>query len=110
MKIHVGISISLYQYLDHQLQDGMMHQHEFDHMRYIVQRIFDLKLQIHAIEAEPSLPLPTDVIGHTIECCRIYTQRVYLQGRYSSMYVLVYGELYTGPACPYGCKLHKRGS
>ena len=57
---------SLYAALDHQLQDGLMTQHEFDRMRYIVRKLFDLKLQIHAIEAEPSLPLPDDVIGHTV--------------------------------------------
>ena len=28
---------SLYQALDHQLQDGLMDQHEFDRTRYIVQ-------------------------------------------------------------------------
>ena len=43
-----------------------MAQHEFDRMRYIVQKLFALKLQIHAIEAEPWLTLPADVIGHTI--------------------------------------------
>ena len=57
---------SLYAALDHQLQDGLMAQHEFDRMRYIVRKLFDLKLQIHAIEAEPSLSLPVDVIGHTV--------------------------------------------
>ena len=57
---------SLYTALDHQLKDGLMVQHEFDHMRYVVRKIFDLKLQIHVIEAEPSLPLPADVIGHTV--------------------------------------------
>ena len=41
---------SLYIALDHQLQDGLMAQHEFDHMRYIVQKLFDLKLQIHVIK------------------------------------------------------------
>ena len=54
------------QHLDHQLQDGLMAQHEFDRMRYIVRKPFELKLQIHAIEAEPALPLPVDVIGHTV--------------------------------------------
>ena len=57
---------SLYTALDHQLQDGLMAQHEIDRMGYIVQKLFDLKLQIHAIEAEPSLRLPVDVIGHTV--------------------------------------------
>ena len=57
---------SLYAALDHQLHDGLVAQDEFDRMRYVVRKLFDLKLQLHAIEAEPSLPLPADVIGHTI--------------------------------------------
>ena len=57
---------SLYTALDHQLPDGLMAQHEFDHMRYVVRELFGLKLQLHAIEAEPSLPLPADVIEHTV--------------------------------------------
>ena len=52
---------SLYTSFVHQLQDGLMVQHE-----YIVRKLIDLKQQIHAIEAEPSLPLPADVIGHTV--------------------------------------------
>ena len=57
---------SLHTALDHQLQDGLMVQHEFYRMRYIVRKLFDLKLQIHVIEAEPSSPLPADVIVHTV--------------------------------------------
>ena len=57
---------SLYAALDHQLQDGLMAQHEFVRMLYIVRKLFDLKPHIHAIEAEASLPLPADVIGHTV--------------------------------------------
>ena len=57
---------SLYAALDHQLQDGLLAQHEFDRMRYIVRKLFDVKLQIHAIKVEPSLPLPVDVVGHTV--------------------------------------------
>ena len=49
--------------LDHQLQDGLVAEHEFDRMRYVVRKLFYLKLQIHAIEAELSLPLPADVSG-----------------------------------------------
>ena len=56
---------SLYTALDPQLHDGLIAQHEFGCMRYIVRKLFDL-LQNHAIEAEPSLPLPADVIGHTV--------------------------------------------
>ena len=57
---------SLYTALDHQLRDGLVAQHEFDRMRYVVRKLFELKLQIHAIESEPSLPLPANVIEHTI--------------------------------------------
>ena len=74
---------SLYTALDHQLQDGPVPQHEFDRMRYVVRKLFDLNLQLHAIEAEPSLPLPADVVsipvlrGYTFEiaihlCVLIY--------------------------------------
>ena len=79
---------SLYAALDHQLQDGLMARHAFDRMRYIVRKLFDLKQQIHAIEAELSLPLPADVIGHTF---RGYTCKVVI--RYSSMLVLFCGAL-----------------
>ena len=57
---------SLYAALDHQLQDGLVVQHEYDRMRYVVRKLFDLKLQMRAIEAEPSLPPPADVVEHTI--------------------------------------------
>ena len=57
---------SLYTALDQQLQDRLLVQHDFDRMRYVLWKLFDLKLQIHAIGAEPSLPLPADVIEHTI--------------------------------------------
>ena len=57
---------SLYTAVDHQLQDGLVVQHEFVRMRYVVGKLFDLKWQMHAIEAEPSLPLPADAIEHTI--------------------------------------------
>ena len=56
----------LYTTLDPQLQGGLVVQHEFDRMRYVVQKLFYLKLQTHAIEAQRSLPLPADVIEHTI--------------------------------------------
>ena len=47
--------------LDHQLQDGLMEQHEFDHTRYIVRKLWELKLQIHKIEKEDVQP--SDIIG-----------------------------------------------
>ena len=57
---------SSYAALDHQLQDGRMVQHEYDRMQYVVRKLFDLKLQKRAIEAETSLPPPADVVEHTI--------------------------------------------
>ena len=35
--------------LDHQLQDGLMSQQESDRMRFIVGKLWDLKLQIHIL-------------------------------------------------------------
>ena len=43
---------SLYTALDRQLQDGLMGQQECDRMRFIVGKLWDLKLQIHMIEKE----------------------------------------------------------
>ena len=55
---------SLYTALDHQLQDGLMDQHEFYRTRYIVRKLWDLKLHIHMIEKEGTQLY--DVIGHVI--------------------------------------------
>ena len=55
---------SLYTALDHQLQDGLMGQQEFDSTRFIVRKLWDLKLQIHMIEKEGTQL--SDVIGHVI--------------------------------------------
>ena len=41
---------SLYTPLDHQLQDGLMDQQEFDRTWFIVRKLWDLKLQVHMIE------------------------------------------------------------
>ena len=38
---------SLYTALDHQLQDELMDQHEFDRTPYMVRKLWDMKLQIH---------------------------------------------------------------
>ena len=59
---------SLYTALDNQLQDVLVAGQEYAvcGMRYVVRKLFDLKLQIHAIETEPSLALPADGIEHTI--------------------------------------------
>ena len=53
---------SLYTALGHQLQDGLMGQQEFDRTRFIVRKLWDLKLQIDMIEKEGTQP--PDVIGH----------------------------------------------
>ena len=55
---------SLYTSLDHQLEDGLMSQQKFDRIRFIVGKLWDLKLQIHMIEKECAQL--TDVIGHVI--------------------------------------------
>ena len=55
---------SLYTALDHQLEDGLMGQQEPDRMRFIVGKLWDLKLQIHMIEKECAQL--SDVIGHAI--------------------------------------------
>ena len=36
--------------LDHQVEDGLMRQKECDRMRFIVEKSWDLKLQIHLLE------------------------------------------------------------
>ena len=54
----------MYRALDHQLQDGLMCQQVSDRMRFIVRKLWDLKLQIHMIEKEDAQL--TDVIGHII--------------------------------------------
>ena len=43
---------SLYIALDHQLHDGLMDQQELDRTRFIVRKLWNLKLQIHMIEKE----------------------------------------------------------
>ena len=55
---------SLYTSLDHQLEDGLMSQQKSDRMRFIVEKLWDLKLQIHMVEKECAQL--TDVIGHVI--------------------------------------------
>ena len=53
---------SMYRALGHQLQDGLMGQQEYDRMRFIMRKLWDLKLQIHRIEKEDAQL--TEVIGH----------------------------------------------
>ena len=55
---------SLYTALDHQLQNGLMGQQESDRMRFIVGKLWDLKLKLHMIEKECAQL--SDVIGHVI--------------------------------------------
>ena len=68
---------SLYTALDHQLQDGLMDQQEFDRTRFIVRKLWDLKLQIHMIENGGTKL--SDVIGRyhvdaaLVVCLRVYT-------------------------------------
>ena len=50
--------------LDHQLEDGLMGQHESGCMWLIVGKLWDLKLQIHMLEKENAQL--TDDIGHVI--------------------------------------------
>ena len=81
---------SLYTALDHQLQDGFMGQQESDRMRFIVGRLWDLKLQIHMIEKEGAQL--SDVIRHVISLML----HLYLEGIITrSLFVYVCTHLYT---------------
>ena len=55
---------SLFTALDHQLKDGSMGQQESDRMRFVVRKLWDLKLQIHMIKKEDAQLI--GVIGHII--------------------------------------------
>ena len=55
---------SLYTALDHQLQDELMGQQEFDRARFIVRDLWDIELKIHMIEKEGTQL--SDAIGHVI--------------------------------------------
>ena len=81
----------MYTALDHQLQDGLMGQQESDRMRFIVGKLWDLKLQIHLIEKEGTQL--SDVIGHVITLMlHLYTEGIIT----TSMFVYVCMHLYTG--------------
>ena len=81
---------SLYTTLDHQLQDGLMGQLESDRMRFIVGKLWDLKLQIHMIEKECTQL--SDVIGHVISLML----HLYLEGIITrSLFVYVCTHLYS---------------
>ena len=82
---------SLYTAIDHQLQDGLMDRQEFDRTRYIVRKLWDLKLQIHMIEKNGTQP--SDVIGHIITLMlHLYTDGIITR----SVFVHVCTHLYTG--------------
>ena len=81
---------SLYTALDHQLQDGLMNQQEFDRTRFIVQRLWDMKLQIHMIEKEGTQL--SDVIGHVITLMlHLYSEGIVTR----SLFIYVCTHLYT---------------
>ena len=82
---------SLYTALDHQLQDGMMAQQEFDRTRFIVRKLWDLKLQIHMIEKEGTQL--SDAIRHVITLMlHLYSEYIITR----SLFVYVCTHLYTG--------------
>ena len=67
-----------------------MSQQESDHMRFIVGKLWDLKLQIHMIEKECAQL--TDVIGHVISLML----DLYLEGIIArSLFVYVWIHLYS---------------
>ena len=81
---------SLYTALYHQLQDGLMGQQEFDRTRFIVRKLWDLKLQIYMIEREGTQL--SDVIGHIITLMlHLYSEGIITR----SLFVYVCTHLYT---------------
>ena len=80
---------SLYGALAHQLQDGLMGQQESDHMRFVVRKLWDLKLHIHMIEKE-DVQL-TDVIGHITLMLDLHLDGIITR----SLYIYVCAHLYT---------------
>ena len=80
---------SLYTALGHQQQDGLMSQHESDRMRFIVGKLWNLKLQIHMIANECAQL--SDVIGHVISLML----HLYLEGIIRSLFFYVGTHLYS---------------
>ena len=81
---------SLYTALDQQLQDGLISQQESDRMRFIVGKVWDLKLQIHMIEKECAQL--SDVIGYVISLM----VHLYLEGLVTrSLFVYMCTHLYS---------------
>ena len=80
---------SLYTALDHQLQDGLMDQQEFDRTLFIVRKLWDLKLQVHMIEKEGTQL--SDVIVHIITLMlHLYSEGIITR----SLFVCVCTHLY----------------
>ena len=65
---------SLYTTLDHQLQDWLMGKQESDRMRFVVRKLWDLKLQIHMIEKEDAQL--TDVTGLIITLLDLHLEGI----------------------------------
>ena len=66
---------SLYTALDHQVEDGLMRQQELDRMRFIVGKLWDLKLQIHILEKECATDVglvPGGYNSKVTVCLRVY--------------------------------------
>ena len=80
---------SLYTSLDQQLPDRQMNQHEFDRTRYIVRKLWHLKLHIHMIEKEGTQL--SDVIVHVITMLHLYSEGIISR----SLFVYVCMHLYT---------------
>ena len=81
---------SLYTALDHQLREGLMCQQEFDRTRFVVRKLWNLKLQIHTSEKEGA-PL-SGVIGHIITLMLdLFSEGVITR----SLFVCVCTHLYT---------------
>ena len=79
-----------YTALDHELQDEPMGQQEFDHTRFIVRKLWDLKLQIHVIGKEGTQL--SDVIGHVITLMlHLYSEGIITR----SLFVYVCTHFYT---------------
>ena len=80
----------LYTAFNHQLQDGLVSQQEFARTRFIVRKLWDVKLQIHMIEKEGTLL--SDGIGHVITLMlHLYSEGILTR----SLFVYEFTHLYT---------------
>ena len=81
---------SLYEALDHQLQECLLDDRGYQHQRYIVPKLWDLKLQIHMQEKEDARL--SDVIGHIVSLLLdLYLENVISK----SIFIYVCTHLYT---------------